>query len=150
MSAFDPNRRLNSMARICAAFQSNSASVRWPICRAGSGTVSCSTSITTVMAQSFSSTPARSAAKGSCQSGSARPTAPADQHIGSRSKTRKRRQCAARPKKIGAVEFCPNAGLLKNNTPACRARSHRPGARLYLFRVGGKAMTRDEARRNRG
>jgi hypothetical protein len=57
------------------------------------------------LARSCSSTPASSAAKASFQSGSARPIAPGARRIGSRSKTRKRRQSNERPKRIGAVKM---------------------------------------------
>ena len=46
---------------------------------------------TTATARPFSSTPARSAAKASCRSASARPIAPAGSTTGSRSRTRPRR-----------------------------------------------------------
>jgi hypothetical protein len=62
------------MARICAAFQSNSASRHWPAYCGSSAAASCLMLIMNVTAQQSLSTPARSAARASCQSGSAHHT----------------------------------------------------------------------------
>ena len=48
-----------------------------------------------------SATPARWVSKASCRSGSARATVPADRRTGSSSRTRKRRLCGVRRKRIG-------------------------------------------------
>ena len=50
---------------------------------------------------SCSSTPARSAAKGSLASGSARVTAPAGRPTGSSSRTQRLRRCGGRPRRTG-------------------------------------------------
>ena len=65
--------------------------------------VSPSTSISTATAKSSSGTPAPLGAKVSCRNASVRPIAPAASTIGSRSRTRRRRPCDAKRRRIGTA-----------------------------------------------
>ena len=95
----------------CGARRSRSASASWRSFSVTPMRASPSTSTTQATARSSTSTPARSAARASCRSGSARPTAPAALIAGSRSRTRTRQRCVARPRRIGVRDGKPPEAL---------------------------------------
>ena len=95
------------------------------------------------MAQSSTVRLAHSAARALCQSAWARPIGPAAPTAGSRSRTRPRPRCGAKPKRTGA-EACPSAasprlGPPRKPTPASSSAT-RPGKRS-VFLLRGPAGT---------
>jgi ATP dependent DNA ligase domain len=82
-----------------------------------------------VTARRSTSTPARSAAKASCQSGSARHIALAAPIVGSRSKIRARPRCGGLKRKIGPDARSPLSAALERPK-----RPQRAGIGLRLFR----------------
>ncbi len=98
---FPEKNRAESKTYFVFGAQERTASISSPSSYVARIRASSSINTTTSTARQCLSAPASLAAKASCPSGSARPTARSDRRIGSRSRTRRHQQCSARLKRIG-------------------------------------------------